>query len=358
MEKLRKKQLTKWANEQLAQLFAGQQPGVELASVSGDASFRRYFRAQIGERSFIVVDAPPQNENNELFVAVAELFRVAAVAAPDVYAQDFNKGFLLLEDFGDQLYLPRLLELQDENLIASSQSEVDKLYQDAIHTLLKIQLGVDKKKLAPYDKATLRREMRLFEHWFCEGYLGIKLSASDQTLIDHSFTFLERRALTQIQVAVHRDYHSRNLLVLDSTRYPHHAGPGVIDFQDAMAGAYTYDLVSLLRDCYIRWTPEQVEKWSLYYFDLAGKAGLIEAVSTSQFVRDFDLMGLQRNFKVMGIFSRLCIRDNKPQYLADIPLVIQYFREVAGKYQELAPFLDWFEVNLLSVAKSKLNLEL
>ena len=157
---------------------------------------------------------------------------------------------------------------------------------------------------------------------------------------------------------MHRDYHSRNLLILDEAKFPEGSGPGIIDFQDAMAGAYSYDLVSLLRDCYIRWSPDLVESLALHYFELASATGLVEGASVSQFLRDFDLMGLQRNFKVMGIFSRLCIRDNKPQYLADIPLVIQYFLEVASQYEEMAVFLDWFETKVLTAAKTKLNLEL
>ncbi len=358
MEDSRKQQLTGWVNEQLKQLLADQTVDIRLSSVSGDASFRRYFRAQIGAQSFIAVDAPPENEDSELFVKIAEYIRDAGVSAPKVYAKNFEKGFLLLEDFGDQLYLPRLLQLQGESASASSAREVDKLYHDAIHSLIKIQASVDKKRLAPYHREKLRSEMQLFENWFCEEFLGLKLSDNDRAIIASSFSFLEDAALAQPQLAVHRDYHSRNLLLLEPTRFPVDAGPGVIDFQDAMAGAYSYDLVSLLRDCYICWNPQQVEKWALYYFDMAVKTGIIKGISVSQFRRDLDLMGLQRNFKVMGIFSRLCIRDNKPQYLADIPLVIQYFLEVACKYQEMAPFLDWFEATVLSVAKLKLNLEL
>ena len=156
---------------------------------------------------------------------------------------------------------------------------------------------------------------------------------------------------------MHRDYHSRNLLILDDARFPEGCGPGIIDFQDAMAGAYSYDLVSLLRDCYIRWNPDLVESLALHYFELANAAGVVEGTSASQFRRDFDLMGLQRNFKVMGIFSRLCIRDNKPQYLADIPLVIRYFLEVASQYGEMVSYLGWFETKVLTAAKTKINLE-
>ena len=357
MNDSRKAQLNEWVNGQLSQLSDSDSVDIELTTVSGDASFRRYFRAQLPGQSFIAVDAPPENENNELFVEIAGYLREARVKAPKVFAKNYTDGFLLLEDFGDRLYLPRLLKLQDGGLDAISEYQVESLYKDAIVALIRIQSKVDKKRLAPYSRETLRTEMQLFEDWFCENYLGLELSATDHELIAKTFTFLEEAALGQVQLAVHRDYHSRNLLILDDAKFPEGSGPGIIDFQDAMAGAYSYDLVSLLRDCYIRWSPVLVESLALYYFELASTAGLLKGVSASQFRRDFDLMGLQRNFKVMGIFSRLCIRDNKPQYLADIPLVIQYFLEVASKYEEMAPFLDWFETKVLLNAKAKLNLE-
>lgn len=358
MSDSRKAQLNDWVNEQLSQLLDMDSVDIELTTVSGDASFRRYFRAQLGEQSFIAVDAPPDNENSELFVEIAGYLREAGVKSPRVFAKNYPDGFLLIEDFGDSLYLPRLLTLQKGGLDAISEYQVEILYKDALRALVKIQSNVDKKRLAPYSREKLRTEMQLFEDWFCVHFLELDLSASDHDVIASAFTFLEEAALGQAQLAVHRDYHSRNLLILDDAKFPEGSGPGIIDFQDAMAGAYSYDLVSLLRDCYIRWSPGLVESLALHYFELASEAGLIEGVSVAQFLRDFDLMGLQRNFKVMGIFSRLSIRDNKPQYLADIPLVIQYFLEVAGKYEEMAPFLDWFETKVLLTAKAKLNLEL
>ena len=358
MSDSRRTQLNDWVNGQLSQILELGSVDIELTTVSGDASFRRYFRAQLGEQSFIAVDAPPTNENSELFVEIAGYLGEAGVKSPKVFAKNYRDGFLLIEDFGDRLYLPRLLTLQEGGLDAISEYQVESLYKEAIHALIKIQSNVDRKKLAPYNREKLRTEMQLFEDWFCEHYLGLELSSTEKDLIASTFTFLEEAALRQAQLAVHRDYHSRNLLILDDTKFPEGSGPGIIDFQDAMAGAYSYDLVSLLRDCYIRWSPDLVESLALHYFELASAAGLVEGVCASQFRRDFDLMGLQRNFKVMGIFSRLCIRDNKPQYLADIPMVIQYFLEVACKYEEMAPFLDWFEKNVLINAKAKLNLEL
>jgi len=350
-------ELTDWVNEQLCGLLEIDSIDVELTTVSGDASFRRYFRAQLPQQSFIAVDAPPENENSELFVEIAGYFREAGVKAPQVYAKNYQHGFLLLEDFGDALYLPRLLKLQAGGLDAISEYQVESLYKSAIDALIRVQLKVDKKRLAPYSREKLREEMQLFEDWFCKQFLSLDLSASERNLIATTFDFLEEGVLRQAQLAVHRDYHSRNLLILDAAQFPEGSGPGIIDFQDAMAGAYSYDLVSLLRDCYVRWNPDLVDSLSLYYFEAASAAGLIEGVLVAQFRRDFDLAGLQRNFKVMGIFARLCIRDNKPQYLADIPLVIQYFLEVACEYEEMAPFLDWFEEKVLVVASAKLILE-
>lgn len=356
MSDSRKQQLTEWVNGQLCQLHA--EPGIkiDLSTVSGDASFRRYFRAQIDAASYIAVDAPPENENSELFVEIAGYIREAGVKSPEVYAQNLEQGFLLIEDFGDQLYLPRLIELQGQAQDAEAEHQIEQLYTEAIAALLKIQSGVNSQRLAPYDRAKLRSEMQLFEDWFCVKFLGLDLSEGERKLIADCFSLLEEAALEQTQLAVHRDFHSRNLLILDNDRFNSQVGPGVIDFQDAMSGAYTYDLMSLLRDCYIRWSPAFVEKMALSYFQLANEAGLIAGISSAQFLRDLDIMGLQRNFKVMGIFTRLAIRDNKPQYLADIPLVIQYFLEVACKYEEMAPFLNWFETTVLP--KATLNLEL
>ena len=358
MSDSRKTQLNDWVNEQLSQLLETDSVDIELTTVSGDASFRRYFRAKLSEQSFIAVDAPPDTENNKLFVEIAGYLREAGIKSPKVFAKNYLDGFLLIEDFGDRLYLTHLLTLQTDGLDAISEYQVETLYKDAIRAIVKMQSNVDKKRLAPYDRKKLLTEMQLFEDWFCGHYLGLDLSTTERDLIANTFTFLEEAALSQAQLAVHRDYHSRNLLILDDAKFPEGSGPGIIDFQDAMAGAYSYDLVSLLRDCYIRWNTDLVESLAHHYFDLASAAGVVKGVSIAQFRRDFDLMGLQRNFKVMGIFSRLCVRDNKPKYLADIPLVIQYFLEVASRYEEMAPFLCWFEANVLIAAKVKLNQEL
>ncbi len=337
MEDSRQEQLQQWARAQTTSDSA------ELSMVSGDASFRRYFRLQLDEKSLIAVDAPPEHEDNPRFVKVCELLLAAGVHAPAIVATDLKKGFLLLEDLGDALYLDSLLLAQQTN----DREKADQLYKSAIDALVQLQRNVEKKSLDPYNGAELRREMRLFEEWFCEGLLEMQLSDPEKMLISNAYEFLEQAALSQTEVAVHRDYHSRNLLITEPN-------PGIIDFQDAVRGPYTYDLVSLLRDCYIRWDEDRLEQWLAYYQQEATMAGIISNTRTEKLQRDFDLMGLQRHLKVMGIFCRLFIRDKKSRYLADIPLVMNYFLDVAGRYPELAEFVVWFHRRILPEALTKL----
>lgn len=344
--------LTIWASAQARHLNAIDRADIPLQVVSGDASFRRYYRLVTAHRTFIAVDAPPAHENSRNFVQIAELLRSAGVSAPQVFAVDYEQGFMLLEDFGDTLYLQPLRQAQ-----ARHDSVLpERLYSEALRALVTLQFGVDAGQLPAYDDARLHAEMALFETWFCEAFLDLTLSAVERERIADAFRFLAQAALSQPQVAVHRDYHSRNLLVLDAANFSEGTSPGIIDFQDAVAGAYTYDLVSLLRDCYISWEPAQIRHWALSFRALAAERGMYCAISESQFVRDFDLMGLQRNLKVMGIFSRLSIRDNKPRYLADIPLVIRYFLVVSEQYEELVSFRRWFTQTVLPVAHARLDL--
>jgi len=318
---------------------------VPLTVVSGDASFRRYFRTRLNGESLIAVDAPPMLEDNPRFVRIAELFQQSGVRTPRVLAQDFVQGFMLLDDLGDELYLDSLLAAQaDHNLPIA-----DELYRSAIDALLLIQKGINKELLDPYSRDELHGELALFDEWFCSKLLDLKLGTAEQALIATSYRFLEDEALQQPAVAVHRDYHSRNLMIINP-------GPGVIDFQDAVAGPYTYDLVSLLRDCYIRWPEDQVLAWARYYHQQAIAKGVIADIEFGRLQRDMDLMGLQRHLKVMGIFSRLSLRDKKPAYLADIPLVIDYFLDVAAVYPELADFVDWFRQRVLPAANRELEL--
>ncbi len=337
MEDSRQERLQNWANAQ-----TDAEPA-ELVMVSGDASFRRYFRLTVGETSLIAVDAPPEHEDNPRFVKVCDLFTAAGVHAPRILASDFEQGFLLLEDLGDALYLDTLLLAQQK---ADGETS-DKLYRSAIDALVQFQLAIEKERLDPYDSSELQREMHLFDGWFCEGLLELQLNDPERMLLSNAYGFLEQAALTQTQVAVHRDYHSRNLLITEPN-------PGIIDFQDAVAGAYTYDLVSLLRDCYIRWDEATLQCWLHYYHERAIAAGVIESISAEQLQRDFDLMGLQRHLKVMGIFCRLFIRDKKSRYLADIPLVMNYFLDVAGRYPELDELVVWFHRRVLPEALTKL----
>lgn len=271
------------------------------------------------------------------------MLRAAGVHAPEVLARDLEQGFLLLEDLGDALYLDALL-------LAQQQQEFDKadeLYKSAIDALIQFQKSIKSDLLDPFDSKELQREMHLFDEWFCKGFLELELDESERSLIAATYNFLEQAALSQTQVAVHRDYHSRNLLVTKPN-------PGIIDFQDAVSGAYTYDLVSLLRDCYIRWEDPQLNDWLRYYHEHAAAAGIIPALAEEQLQRDFDLMGLQRHLKVMGIFCRLFIRDKKSRYLADIPLVMNYFLDVAGRYPELQEFVVWFQRKIEPAALMRL----
>jgi aminoglycoside/choline kinase family phosphotransferase len=308
-----------------------------LRPVSGDASFRRYFRGVTASGTWILVDAPPERENSQPFVQVAALLAAGGVAAPKVIATDLARGFMCLEDFGDTvLWTP--LDTARRN--ASAMPGASTLYQSAFAELLLIQRCAAE-TLLPYDDALLLREMRLFTEWFCGGLLQYTLSADEHALLEAVYAFLAEAARAQPQVFVHRDYHSRNLMYRAGMR------PGVIDFQDAVRGAVTYDLVSLLKDCYIEWPRAQVNAWVLDYAAQAQRAGILPAVNTTAFLRDFDLMGAQRHLKVLGIFSRLWLRDGKRGYLRDIPLTMRYLVSVLPEHRELAAFARWLDANIL-----------
>ena len=333
-------------------LFAHSSEEFTLFLVSGDASFRSYYRVQMGQKSFIAVDAPPKKENSQKFTHVCGLLRNANVKAPEIFSSDYDQGFMLLEDFGDKTYQNTLEELRKEGDV----DQINSLYESSINTLLDIQTRVDQERLDPYTGALLEQEMSLFEKWFCNAFLEIELDHFSLKIIIDTQIFLRNSAEAQFQVPVHRDYHSRNLMVLAPEIIGSRFVPGVIDFQDAVLGPYTYDLVSLLRDAYIRWDKQQVEVWALYYYRNARALGLMNTIDKAQFLRDFDLMGLQRQMKVIGIFARLAIRDNKPDYLADIPGVMRYFFEVSRGYDELRPFVSWFDEVVMPIAAAKINL--
>jgi N-acetylmuramate 1-kinase len=340
--------LANWARHQLLDMLKVFDGEIVLVNLSGDASFRRYFRAQVPDNSFVLVDAPPDREDSAVFVKVSEAFREAGLLTPEILSVDYELGFMLLEDFGDQLYLQSLKQA------GNNMTARNALYHRAIDALIVLQKNVAGEQFPAYDRVLLHRELSLFDEWFCEKYLGLKLKREERKIVAECFQFLEDNALTQPQVAVHRDYHSRNLMIPDPQSFSEMNAPAMIDFQDAVCGPYTYDLVSLLRDCYIRWPLDYVKKLALYYKQNAEAQGVINQRSEQQFFREFDLMGLQRHLKVIGIFARLYIRDYKSQYLADIPLVIDYFLDVAEQHQELGPFVGWFRTRVLPEARTKL----
>jgi len=274
------------------------------------------------------MDAPPGKENTEPFIRIAKLLAQSQVNVPTIFQQNLADGFLLLEDFGSQCFLDRL-----------DASTAADLYQSAFDSLFKLQTQtpVQDSGLPDYDEPLLYRELAIFDEWFLGQLLDIQISAP---VWDKLRALLTTSALEQPRTCVHRDYHSRNLMVLDSN------SPGVIDFQDAVIGPVTYDLVSLLRDCYIAWPEQQVEQWRLNYFERLQQAGLINC-SPSQFKRWFDLMGLQRHLKAIGIFSRLHLRDGKSGYLNDIPRTLNYVTAVCTAYPELAEFDDFLQDHVL-----------
>jgi aminoglycoside/choline kinase family phosphotransferase len=288
---------------------------------SADASFRRYFRVRSGAQSLIAMDAPPERENLGPFVSVARALGALGVTVPAVVEEDRAQGFLLMTDLGSTHYLAAF----------GAGGDVDRLYGDATAALLRIQTGglAAAATLPPYDAAYLDREVQLFPDWFLGRHLGTAPGAAERALIDRTSALLAASALEQPQVFVHRDYHSRNLMVLPA------GNPGILDFQDAMRGAITYDLVSLFKDCYVVWPRPRVLGWVRDYRRRALAAGVALPGGEADFVRWFDLMGLQRHLKVLGIFARLWYRDGKPGYLRDLPVVLDYVRDTAAVYGEL-----------------------
>ena len=340
----RQQALQAWAGVRVVELGMGALQG-DLAAVSGDASFRRYFRGHTPGGTVVLVDAPPDRENSAPFIDVARRLLAAGVRAPSILAADMKAGFLCLEDFGNDLLWPAV----DRALVAGDHREARNLYQRCFDALLLIQRA-DAGGLPLYDNALLLREMRLFSEWFCGGVLQLALTPADNAIIEGAFAALAGSAEAQPQVFVHRDYHSRNLMLLAG------GDIGVIDFQDAVRGPVTYDLVSLLKDCYIEWPRQEVNAWALAYAAQAERHGILSNVVAAHFLRDFDLMGAQRHIKVLGIFSRLWLRDGKPGYLKDIPLTFRYLQQVVGEHAELAEFAAWLQTNIatrLSAALAK-----
>lgn len=293
-----------------------------ITPASEDASFRRYWRVQpAGSPSYIAMDAPPDKEDCRAFLRVAGMLREAGVHAPQVFAQDLEQGFLLLSDLGTRTYLQEL-----------SADNAAQLFGDAAEALLRWQLATRAGELPPYDEALLRREMGLFPEWYVSRHKGMELSPAQKRDLEQIFQLLVTSALAQPVVYVHRDYMPRNLMVCEPN-------PGVLDFQDAVLGPITYDLVSLFRDAFLSWDEAQVLDWSVRYWEKAKRAGLPVERDFSEFWRALEWMGLQRHLKVLGIFARIRYRDGKPKYLEDAPRFIGYARSVAGRYQALGPLL-------------------
>ena len=313
----RLKALSKWINSQF------NTDAVTLQPASEDASFRRYFRLTVAQRSYIVMDAPPESEDIGPYIRTAQRFAQIGLNVPQVMAVERSQGFILLTDLGRTTYLQCLHE-----------DNVEHLYGDALAALNVLQTATvtDPHCFPAYDRTLLRSEMELFPEWYARRHLGSPLDRKQQQIIDDTFDRLCASAQEQPQVWVHRDYHSRNLM------HTVHNNPGILDFQDAVTGPITYDLVSLLRDCYIAWPQQRVRDWALGYQTLAIQSGLTVNDDPEQFMRWFDLMGVQRHIKVLGIFARLYHRDGKSNYLADLPLVWQYLMTVCRQHEDLLPF--------------------
>ncbi|RFC32807.1 MAG: hypothetical protein DID92_2727745039 [Candidatus Nitrotoga sp. SPKER] len=311
----RQKQIKTWLHSKFPDsLF-------DISPASADASFRRYFRVTFIDRTLIVMDAPPQHEDCRPFIHVAQLFGAAGVHVPQVLAQDLEQGFLLLTDLGNTTYLQAL-----------NTSNAHELYGAATDALVTIQLASREFALPSYDKALLLREMYLFPEWYVTKHLQVRLDEKQNAALETVFQRILQNNLAQPQVFVHRDYHSRNLMV--ST-----PNPGILDFQDAVYGPITYDLASLFKDAYICWEEAEVLDWLIRYWEKARKSGLPVHSDFSDFFRDYEWMGVQRHLKVLGIFARLYHRDNKDGYLKDLPLVMNYLRRACERYMDLKPLL-------------------
>jgi aminoglycoside/choline kinase family phosphotransferase len=304
-----------------------------IEPASSDASFRRYFRAFQGRRTFVVMDAPPGKEDVRPYLKVTHLLESIGIHVPHVHESDIARGLLLLEDLGGTHYLSRL----------SAGDDPESLYGDALDVLAEIQVRgqAGAGELAPYDREPLARELALMPEWFLQKHLQISLTAAQLRTIATAFEFLIQEALAQPTVFVHRDYHSRNLMVVEDRN------PGVLDFQDALRGPIGYDLVSLLKDCYISWPRERVESWVVQYRQRLRSRGGPVGSDWREFLRWFDLIGVQRHIKVLGIFARLWYRDGKPGYLRDLPLTLEYVRDACARYSELADLGQLIEADIV-----------
>lgn len=305
-------------------------PSLDLEPASADASFRSYWRGYVDGQPVIVMDSPPEKENPAPWMEIGKRLHGAGLHTPTVMVADLEQGFLLIEDLGTRTFLPEL-----------NEGTVDALYDEALDALLRMQMHVDTSGLPAFDHAWQTMEMELMPSWLLEKHLGVSLACGDWDVIENAFSTIMRTIAEQPRAFMHRDYHSRNLLVTEER------SPGVIDFQGAMSGPITYDLASLLRDAYIVWDNEQVEGWvEAYRLRLLDARMLDETVDTDRFRRWFDLTGLQRHIKILGLFCRLCYRDGKPGYLADLPRVLRYVLDTARRHADTAPLADLIEAKI------------
>ena len=300
-------------------------PHAPLVRASNDASFRSYWRTRSADRSWIVMDAPPDREDIRPWLDVAARLARAGLHVPEIQAADPDRGFVLMEDLGDRTLLPEL-----------TLTTVDGHYDDAMDAILAMQLAADTTGLPGYDEPRLVAEMELMPQWFLQRHLGMAIECEEWDVVEQAFRALVDNALAQPQAFVHRDFHSRNLLLTDRDN------PGIVDFQDAVRGPVTYDLVSLLRDCYVTWPDERVDAWAESFRRRLDHAG-VRVPSREAFLRAFDLMGVQRHLKVLGIFCRLWYRDGKAGYLQDLPRVWAYTRDVGRRHPEIAPLVALVE---------------
>ena len=293
-----------------------------LEPASADASFRRYFRTSVGGRSYVVMDAPPPQEDCRPFVRIAGLLQDAGVHVPGILAQDLSRGFLLLEDLGTRTYL---------DVFKVSTAEADRLFEDALAALVLWQKASLPGVLASFDRTLLHRDLMLYPDWYVAKHLKLELTSLEMVTLQDAFRLLEDSALAQPQVYVHRDYMPRNLMLSEPN-------PGVLDFQDAVQGPLTYDVASLFKDAFLSWPEEQVVAWRRRYRERALKAGL-PVPELAEFERACDWMGMQRHLKVMGVFARICYRDGKPHYVQDTPRFLTYIRHTGSLYKDFMPLL-------------------
>ncbi len=314
--------------------WIGQQLGTsayQFNPLPGDASFRTYFRVRLGEKSYIVMLAPPAKERTYEFVNIAKMWHQEGLLVPQVLAWEKEKGFVLLSDFGDVLLLDRL-----------NEQSVNGFYQDALSAIVHLQ-GIDPQlaNLPPYNAEYANVELNHFQEWFVLKLLGLTNSAQENALWQSLCKQILDNFCMQPQVTVHRDFHSRNLMVLPNQSL------GIIDFQDAMVGPITYDAVSLLKDCYITWPSADIHRWVATFYEQLKNQGKIPGTSLKEFTQWFDWVGLQRHIKVLGIFSRLKLRDNKSHYLMHLPRIMRYVLDVTRQYDVFAPFNQYLETKIV-----------